>query len=101
MPLVVTSVKDNMAEMFNFACGEEAEEGEESCEDLGLVLQKLWQHYCGSYTFREQRNIVQNLKQGTSEEAADFLVRVTNAVKGLGKDWKGLLTKEELVTLRY
>ena len=93
MPLVVTSVKDNATEMFDFTCGEEAEEGEESCDDLGLVLKKMWEHYCGSYMFREQRNIVENLKQGTSEEVADFLVWVTNAVKGLGK--------EELATLRY
>ena len=100
MPLVVASVKDDMAEMFNVACGEEAEEGEKSCEDLGLVLQKMREHYCGSYTFREQRNIVDNLKQGASEEVADLLVWVTNAVKGLSKDWKGLFTREELATLR-
>ena len=101
MPLVVASVKDDVTEMFNFSCSEEAEEGKESCEDLGLVLQKMREHYCGSYTFWEQRNIVENLKQGVFEEVADFLVQVTNAVKGLGKDWKELLTREELATLRY
>ena len=36
------------------------------------------------------------MKQGDSEEAADFLVKVTNAVNGLAKDWKGHLTEEEL-----
>ena len=44
---------------------------------------------------------MENLKQGDSEDAADFLVRVTNAVDGLGKDWKGLLTHQELETLQY
>ena len=44
---------------------------------------------------------MENLKQGASEEAANFLIRVTNAVKGLGKDWNGILTKEELDTLWY
>ena len=70
-------------------------------EDLGQILQKMREHYCGAFTFREQRNLVENLKQGDSEDAADFLVRVTNTVDGLGKDWKGLLTHQELETLQY
>ena len=41
------------------------------------------------------------MKQGDSEEVADFLVKVTNAVNGLAKNWKGHLTEEELDTLQY
>ena len=42
--------------------------------DLSLLLAKFREHYCGSYTFREQRNRVENLRQGQREEAADFLI---------------------------
>ena len=100
MPLVVASVKNDVAGMFDFAKslypGDEAGE-----EDLGQILQKMREHYCGAFTFREQHNSVENLKQGDFEDTANFLVRVTNAVDGLGKDWKGLLTHQELETLQY
>ena len=100
MPLVVASVKNDAAGMFDFAKslypGDEAGK-----ENLGQILQKMREHYCGAFTFREQCNSVENLKQGNSEDVADFLVRVTNAVDGLGKDWKGLLTRQKLETLQY
>ena len=100
MPLVVASVKNDAAGMFDFAKslypGDEAGK-----EDLGQMLQKMREHYCGTFTFREQCNSVENLKQGDPKDATDFLVRVTNAVDGLGKDWKGLLSRQELETLQY
>ena len=34
--------------------------------DMSLLLAKFREHYCGSYTFREQRNRVENLRQGQS-----------------------------------
>ena len=71
------------------------------CEDLGQIVQRMREHYCGAFTFREQQIQVENMKQGDSEEAANFLVKVTNAVNGLAKDWKGHLTEEELDTLQY
>ena len=96
-PLVVASVKDDAAEMFDFACSNKRGD----CEDLGQIVQRMREHYCGAFTFREQQIQVENMKQGNSEEAADFLVKVTNAVNGLTKDWRGHLTEEELDTLQY
>ena len=96
-PLVVASVKDDAAEMFDFACSNIRGDS----EDLDQIVQRMREHYCGAFTFREQRIQVENMKQGDSEEAADFLVKVTNAVNGLAKDWKGHLTEEELDTLQY
>ena len=75
-------MKDNAAEMFDFACSNKRGD----CEDLGQIVQRMREHYCGAFTFREQRIQVENMKQGDSEEAADFLVKVTNAVNGLAKD---------------
>ena len=95
--LVVASVKDDAAEMFDFACSNIRGDS----EDLGQIVQRMREHYCGAFTFREQRIQVENMKQGNSEEAADFLVKVTNVVNGLAKDWKGHLTEEELDTLQY
>ena len=96
-PLVVASVKNDAAEIFDFTCSNIRGDS----EDLGQIVQRMREHYCGAFTFREQRIQVENMKQGDSEEAADFLVKVTNAVNGLAKDWKGHLTEEELDTLQY
>ena len=95
--LVVASVKDDAAEMFDFTCSNKRGD----CEDLGQIVQRMREHYCEAFTFREQQIQVENMKQGDSEEVADFLVKVTNAVNGLAKDWKGHLTEEELNTLQY
>ena len=100
-PLVVASVKDYTTEMFDFACSNKRGEKRADCEDLGQIVQRMREHYCGAFTFREQQIQVENMKQGDSEEVADFLVKVTNAVNGLAKDWKGHLTEEELDTLQY
>ena len=51
--------------------------------------------------FHEQRNTVENMRQASSEGAANFLVRVSNAVQTLNKDWKNYMTKEEMDTLQY
>ena len=63
-------MKDDAAEMFDFACSNIRGDS----EDLGQIVQKMREHYCGAFTFREQRIQVENMKQGNSEEAADFLV---------------------------
>ena len=69
--------------------------------DLGVTIEKLCHHNCGAITFSEQWNAVENLRQGPQEEATDFLVQVGDAVENLGKDWKGVLSSEELDTLHY
>ena len=61
----------------------------------------LREHYCGSLTFREQRNTIENLRQRPQEAAIDFLIRVCTSVSNLGKDWKDELTEKELQSLQY
>ena len=61
----------------------------------------LREHYCGSLTFREQRNTIENLRQKPQEAAIDFLIRVGTSVSNLGKDWKDELTGDELWSLQY
>ena len=45
--------------------------------------------------------MVENLRQGVSEDATDFIIRVGTSVSNLGKDWKDQLTEEELQSLQY
>ena len=61
----------------------------------------LREHYCGSLTFREQRNTIENLHQEPQEAAIDFLIRVGTSMSNLGKDWKDELPDEELQSLQY
>ena len=61
----------------------------------------LREHYCGSLTFREQRNTIENLCQKPQEAAIDFLIRAGTSVSNLGKDWKDELTEDELQSLQY
>ena len=70
-------------------------------QDLSTLLQMLREHYCGSFTFREQRNMVENLRQGAQEDATDFLIRVGTSVSNLDKDWRGQLSQAELESLQY
>ena len=53
---------------------------------LTTLLQMLREHYCGSLTFREQRNAIENLRQKSNEAAIDFLIRVGTSVSNLAKD---------------
>ena len=61
----------------------------------------LREYYCGSLTFREQRNAIENLCQRPQEAAIDFLIRVGTSVSNLGKDWKDELKEGELWSLQY
>ena len=70
-------------------------------QDLSTLLQMLREHYCGSFTFQEQRNMVKNLCQGAREDATDFMIRVSSSVGNLAKDWKDQLTEAELHSLQY
>ena len=61
----------------------------------------LREHYCGSLTFREQRNTIENLCQKPNEAAINFLIRVGTSVSNLAKNWKDELTEGELQALEY
>ena len=93
MPLVVSSLTGDASDMFDWT--QNVTPG--GAQDLSMPLQMLWEHYCGSFTFWEQRNMVENLHQ----EATDFMIRVGTSISNLGKDWKDQLMEAELQSLQY
>ena len=97
MPLVVASLKGDAADVFDWMRTLDPN----NTQDLSTLLQMLREHYCGSLTFREQRNMVENLHQKSQESGVDFLIQVGKAVHTLAKDWKGELTGEEIHSLQY
>ena len=97
MPLVVSSLKGDTSDVFDWILS--LNPG--NTQDLTTLLQMLREHYCGSLTFQEQRNTIENLRQKPQEAAIDFLIRVGTSVSNLGKDWKDELTDEELQSLQY
>ena len=97
MPLVVSSLTGDTSDMFNWMCSISLG----GAQDLSTLLQMLREHYCGSFTFQEQRNMVKNLCQGACENATDFMIRVGSSIGNLAKDWKGQLMEAELQSLQY
>ena len=97
MLLVVSSLTGDASHVFDWILS--LNPG--NTQDLTTLLQMLREHYCGSLTFREQRNTIENLHQKPQEAAIDFLIRVGTSVSNLGKDWKDELTDEELQSLQY
>ena len=97
MPLVVSSLMGDASDVFDWI--RSLNPG--NTQDLATLLQMLREHYCGSLTFREQRNTIENLCQEPQEAATDFLIRVGTSVSNLGKDWKDELTDKELQSLQY
>ena len=97
MPLVVSSLTGDASDVFDWICS--LNPG--NTEDLTALLEMLREHYCGSLTFRKQRNTIENLHQKPQEAAIDFLIRVGTSVSNLGKDWKDELTEDELQSLQY
>ena len=97
MPLVVSSLIGDASDVFNWMHSVSPE----GTQDLSTLLQMLREHYCGSFTFWEQRNMVENLCQGAREDATDFMIRVGSSISNLAKDWKGQITKAELQSLQY
>ena len=95
MPLVVSSLTGDASDAFNWT--HSLTPGDP--QDLSALLQVLKEHYCGSFTFCEQQNMVKNLHQGAQEDATDFMIRVGTSVSNLGKDWRGQLTQAELESL--
>ena len=96
MSQIIGVLKEGAADVFDFSRKRGG-----GTKDLGLILQRMRTHYCDTLTFREQRNSVENLKQGTHESAADFLVRVSGAVESLARDFKGTVPQDEFDTLLY
>ena len=97
MPLVVSSLTGDASDVFDWILS--LNHGEP--QDLMTLPQMLREHYCGSLTFREQRNTIENLCQKSNEATIDFLVRVGTSVSNLAKDWKDELTECELQALQY
>ena len=97
MPLVVSSLTGDASDVFDWILS--LNHGEP--QDLTTLLQMLREHYCGSLTFREQRNMIENLCQKLNEAAINFLIRVGTSVSNLAKDWKDELTEGELQALQY
>ena len=97
MPLVVSSLTGDTSDVFDWILS--LNHGDP--QDLTTLLQMLREHYCGSLTFREQRNMIENLCQKPNEAAVDFLIKVGTAVSNLAKDWKDELTEGELQALQY
>ena len=97
MPLVVSSLTGDASDMFDWM--RSVSPG--GTQDLSVLLQMLREHYCGSFMFQEQRNMVKNLRQGAREDATDFMIRVGSSVSNLAKDWKGQLPEAELQSLQY
>ena len=97
MPLVVSPLTGDASEVFDWILS--LNPG--NTQDLTTLLQLLREHNCGSLTFREQRNTIENLRQRPQEATIDFLIRVGTSVSNLSKDWKDKLTEKELQSLQY
>ena len=96
MPLVASCLTGDASDVFDWILS--LNQGEP--HDLTTLLQMLREHYCGSLTFREQRNVIENLCQKSNEAAIDFLIQVGTSVSNLAKDWKDELTECELRALQ-
>ena len=97
MPLVVSSLMGDASDVFDWILS--LNHGDP--QDLMTLLQMLREHYCGSLTFREHRNTIENLRQKPNEAAIDFLIWVGTSVSNVAKDWKDELTEGELQALQY
>ena len=95
MAQIIGALKGDAGDVFDFAC----HHGKKHTNDLGLILERMWHHYCGTLTFREQWNTIENMRQKSHESAADFLVSFSGAVDGLARDWKGVISQHEIKAL--
>ena len=97
MPLVVSSLMGDASDVFDWILS--LNPG--NTQSLTTLLQMPREHYCGSLTFKEQRNTIENLCQRPQEAAIDFLIRVSTSLSNLGKDWKDELMEKKLQSLQY
>ena len=96
MSQIIGVLKDDAADVFDYVRRRDG-----GTQDLGVIMQRMRNHYCNTLTFREQQNSIENMRQGSTESAADFLVRVSSVVESLERDFKGAIPKEEFDTLLY
>ena len=99
MTRVMKSVTGDAADVYNWVT--RSIRGPGGSIDLGVLLAKFREHYCGSLTFREQHNRVENLRQGNREDAVDVLIRVGSAVHSLAKDWSDTISPVKLESLQH
>ena len=66
MPLVVSFLTGDASDVFDWILS--LNPG--NTQNLTTLLQMLREHYCGSLTFREQRNTIEKLQR--PQEAATF-----------------------------
>ena len=95
MAQIIGALKGDAADVFDFAC----HHGKKHIKDLRLILEQMRHHYCGTLMFREQWNTIENMRQKSHESATDFLVRVSGAVDGLTRDWKGVVLQHKIKAL--
>ena len=95
MAQIIGVLKGDTVDVFDFAC----HHGKRHTKDLGLILERMRHHYCGTLTFWEQWNTIENMRQKSHESAADFLVRVSGAVDGVARDCKGMISQHEIKAL--
>ena len=95
MAQIIGALKGDAADVFDFAC----HHGKKHTKDLGLILERMRHHYCGTLMFQEQWNTIENMRQKSHESVADFLVRVSGVVNGLARDWKGMISQHEIKAL--
>ena len=95
MAQIIRALKGDTADVFDFTC----HHGKKHTKDLGLILERMRHHYCGTLTFREQQNTIENMRQKSHELAANFRVRVSGVVDGLARDWKGMVSSHEIKAL--
>ena len=95
MAQIIWALKGDAADVFDFAC----HHGKKHTKDLGEILEWMRHYYCGTLTFREQQNTIENMRQKSHESAANFLVRVSGAVDGPARDWKGVVSQHEIKAL--
>ena len=50
MAQIIGALKGDAADVFDFAC----HHGKKHTKDLGLILERMWHHYCGTLKFQEQ-----------------------------------------------
>ena len=96
MTQVIASLKGDAAGVFDWV-----KHNHHDTSDLGPIIEKIRNHYCSTLTFHKQQNTVENMRQASNEGAADFLIRISNAVQTLNKDWKNHMTQDEMDTLQY